>query len=108
MYGRLDTDYWKPGLQFWGQEASPDEARHHLVRGNIFQTISSMEDDQKNVLVGFRPFLEPLGPLSANERHIGKLVRFFVKGDSLTGILKDCDEYDFVVEPAEKNEETLC
>lgn len=100
VYGNLSTTYWSPGLQFWGQEASPNGPGCHLVQG--VQSVYELSDNAISPIVGFRPFLEPFEPLSVNSRHIGKEVRLFGEGGSITGILKSSDEYDFVVESTEQ------
>lgn len=102
VYGRLETAYWHPNLRFWGQESSSDGSGCHHIRGGMAQQVSKVTDNEKSFLIGFRPFLEPFEPLSVNSRHIGKEVRLFGKGGSITGILKSSDEYDFVVESTER------
>ena len=100
VYGNVTTTYWHPGLQFWGQEAPTGATGCHLARG--VQSVYKLPDDAISPIVGFRPFLEPFEPLSVNSRHVGKEVRLFGEGGSITGILKSSDEYDFVVESTER------
>ena len=100
VYGNVTTTYWHPGLQFWGQEAPTGATGCHLARG--VQSVYKLPDDAISPIVGFRPFLEPFEPLSVNSRHVGKEVRLFGEGGSITGILKSSDEYDFIVESTEQ------
>lgn len=107
FYGGVRTSFWNPNDRSWTQKFS-SEGRLQFACGGFTATDRSIvPPGDHSPTLGFRPILEPLDPLWVGESHVGKTIRFFGIGGSVSGVLSQADDYDFVLDMGPDNTEIM-
>ena len=92
------NDLWHCEKQwFWGQESNEIFPEQKTIRGyTSARNHGSCNADEESNWVGFRPMLEPLGPvLQLSDNLIGRQVKVRMTGSTcIFGQLAQFDEYD--------------
>ena len=93
--------HWSDGY-FWGQETSRHLTSHRAVRGWVSaRNWSYCHATYRNVLVGFRPVLEPLAPEPLiSGSLIGATLKLYGPNKAFSGRLEEFSDYDLVIEPS--------
>lgn len=98
------NDLWNwEHIYFWGQETplwSDDGLNQRVVRGfSSPYRRNSVKASHQLTYVGFRPVLVPL--FSGNPQILvcSNIKLFGPRGETITGDLAECDDYDFVLDP---------
>lgn len=96
-----DLWHWE-NTYFWGQEAPPALSSRRAARGyRSARFWDYFSTSLRDINVGFRPVLEPLGSEPRNpDALIGKTIQVYgPRSVSLEGLLLDVDDYDFTLTP---------
>lgn len=107
FYGGVRTSFWNPNDRSWTQKFS-SEGRLQFACGGFTATDRSIvPPGDHSPTLGFRPILEPLDPLWVGKSHVGKTIRVFGPGGSVSGVLSQADDYDFVLDMGPDNAEIM-
>lgn len=107
FYGGVRTSFWNPNDRSWTQKFS-SEGRLQFACGGFTATDRSLvPPGDHSPTLGFRPILEPLDPLWVGKSHVGKTIRVFGPGGSVSGVLSQADDYDFVLDMGPDNAEIM-
>lgn len=99
--GETDSLLYWHGKYFWGQETAANNAAHRVLRGyRSARCWCSTKATAQNVVVGFRPILEPLTiDLPDPADLVGQQVLVVGPNGSIAGELLDCTDYDLFLAP---------
>lgn len=107
FYGGVKTSFWNPNDRSWTQKFSSDRRLQFACSGFRAVDRSVLPPGDHSPTLGFRPILEPLDSLWVDESHVGKKIRFFGTGGSVSGVLSQADDYDFVLDLGPDNAEIM-
>ena len=93
--------HWGSGY-FWGQETARHHASHRAVRGyHSARFWGCTYATYRDVIVGFRPVLEPLAPEPLiSGSLIGATLKLYGPSKAFSGRLEEFSDYDLVIEPS--------
>ena len=93
--------HWSDGY-FWGHETSKNQASYRAVRGyHSARFWGCTYATYRDVIVGFRPVLEPLAPEPLiSGSLIGATLKLYGPNKAFSGRLEEFSDYDLVIEPS--------